>query len=62
VQVKSTAWEGSTRTVALLWSKDLEKKKRVSNQLMHISDWLPTLYSAAGNIFTFEVLIDPWPV
>jgi arylsulfatase A-like enzyme len=53
LQVKGTAWEGSTRTLALLWSKDLQKKKRVSNQLMHISDWLPTLYSAAGNSFTF---------
>jgi arylsulfatase A-like enzyme len=47
-QVKGTPWEGGSRTVALMWSKALQKKKRVSNQLMHISDWLPTLYSAAG--------------
>jgi arylsulfatase A-like enzyme len=46
--VKGTPWEGSSRTVALLWSKALQKRRRVSYQLMHISDWLPTLYSAAG--------------
>jgi arylsulfatase A-like enzyme len=46
--VKGTPWEGSSRTVAILWSKALQKKKRISNQLIHITDWLPTLYSAAG--------------
>ncbi|XP_069679245.1 arylsulfatase B-like [Periplaneta americana] len=45
---KGTPWEGSSRTVALLWSTTLQKKKRISSQLMHITDWLPTLYSAAG--------------
>ena len=47
-QVKGTPWEGSSRTVALIWSKALQKRRRVSYQLMHISDWLPTLYAAAG--------------
>ncbi|XP_077533055.1 arylsulfatase I-like [Haemaphysalis longicornis] len=41
-------WEGSTRVPAFLWSPLLAKKRRVYKQLMHITDWLPTLYSAAG--------------
>ncbi|XP_066993734.2 arylsulfatase B [Anabrus simplex] len=46
--VKETLWEGGVRGVALLWSANLQNVPRVSNQLMHITDWLPTLYSAAG--------------
>ncbi|KAJ4450928.1 hypothetical protein ANN_02363, partial [Periplaneta americana] len=55
---KGTPWEGSSRTVALLWSTTLQKKKRISSQLMHITDWLPTLYSAAGS--TFFGHLDTW--
>lgn len=36
------------RGVAALWSSRLQKAARVSNELIHITDWLPTLYSAAG--------------
>lgn len=45
---KLALWEGSTRVPAFIWSPLLYKKRRVSRQLMHITDWLPTLYSAAG--------------
>lgn len=45
---KATVWEGALRSVGMVWSRLLEKPHRVSKQLMHISDWLPTLYSAAG--------------
>ncbi|XP_042144455.1 arylsulfatase B-like [Ixodes scapularis] len=45
---KFTLYEGGVRGTAFLWSRRLKNTKRVSNQLMHISDWLPTLYSAAG--------------
>ncbi|KAJ4450929.1 hypothetical protein ANN_02364, partial [Periplaneta americana] len=46
--VKETLWEGSVRSVGLIWSPLLQQTPRVSNQLMHVTDWLPTLYSAAG--------------
>ncbi|XP_077534588.1 arylsulfatase B-like [Haemaphysalis longicornis] len=46
--IKSTLWEGSVRVPAFLWNAQLVQSPRVSNQLMHVTDWLPTLYSAAG--------------
>lgn len=46
--VKNTLWEGGVRVPAAIWSPLLKKQQRVSRQYMHIVDWLPTLYSAAG--------------
>lgn len=47
--VKNTLWEGGVRGVCVLWSPEIASgNERVGNQMMHISDWLPTLYTAAG--------------
>ncbi|XP_072143083.1 arylsulfatase B-like [Dermacentor andersoni] len=45
---KGTLWEGGIRAAAFLWTAELLQRRRVSHQLMHVTDWLPTLYSAAG--------------
>lgn len=45
---KGTYFEGGIRVPAFIWSRLLNGTRRVSNQLMHITDWLPTLFSAAG--------------
>ncbi|KAG8195028.1 hypothetical protein JTE90_008199 [Oedothorax gibbosus] len=45
---KNTCWEGGIHIPAVIWSPLLRlDEPRVSKQLMHATDWLPTLYSAA---------------
>ncbi|XP_052902556.1 arylsulfatase B [Anopheles moucheti] len=45
---KYTPWEGAVRGAALIWSPLLPRKSVVSEQWIHVSDWLPTLAFAAG--------------
>ncbi|XP_015113877.1 arylsulfatase B [Diachasma alloeum] len=45
---KYSLYEGGVRGVAAIWSPRLRRMAQVSNNLMHITDWLPTLYRAAG--------------
>ncbi|XP_077533190.1 arylsulfatase B-like isoform X2 [Haemaphysalis longicornis] len=45
---KFALWEGGTRVPAFIWSPLLAKNRRTSKQLMHVTDWLPTLYRAGG--------------
>ncbi|GBN81575.1 Arylsulfatase B [Araneus ventricosus] len=55
---KFEVWEGGIRVPAFIWSPLLQlQEPRVSMQLMHVTDWLPTLYSAAGefNIISFHI-------
>ncbi|XP_054166668.1 arylsulfatase B-like [Oppia nitens] len=61
---KYTLFEGGVRGFAFIWSPLLKRKYR-SEHLMHIQDWLPTIYSAAGG-HTMELGpidgIDMWKV
>lgn len=43
---KYTPWEGAVRVPAFIWHANL--RPNVWNGLMHITDWLPTLISAAN--------------
>ncbi|XP_077490668.1 arylsulfatase J-like isoform X2 [Amblyomma americanum] len=45
---KETYFEGGIRVPAFIWSPLLQNQARVSSQLMHVTDWMPTLFHVAG--------------
>ncbi|KAL1402720.1 hypothetical protein pipiens_000950, partial [Culex pipiens pipiens] len=57
--VKNTLWEGGVRAAGFIWSPLIAESRRVSQQMIHISDWLPTLLDAAGyNVETLPKTLD----
>lgn len=42
------------RTPSVVWSPLLANPSRVSTGLMHVTDWLPTLLSAAGTLGVYD--------
>ncbi|KAL4235320.1 hypothetical protein ACF0H5_006955 [Mactra antiquata] len=46
--VKASLWEGGMRGVGFIYSPLLNTQGYVSNHMLHVCDWLPTLYTAAG--------------
>merc|ERR1711881_208678 len=45
---KGTLWDGGIRMVGFVLGAGIEGGNRISNELMHISDWFPTLLHVAG--------------
>ncbi|XP_055385577.1 arylsulfatase B-like [Condylostylus longicornis] len=45
---KNSPFEGAIRVPAILYSPLLNQRSYVSKQLIHLTDWFPTLASAAG--------------
>ncbi len=53
---KGMLWEGGTRAAAFAWSPLFRKSGYISNHMMHITDWLPTLVGqAAGDGHKCEI-------
>lgn len=46
--IKLTPYEGGVRVAGLLWSTNLNNTNHYWDGYMHVTDWLPTLLSAAG--------------
>ena len=46
--IQNTLWEGGTRAAAFMHGSMLTRPGRVSRALVHVTDWLPTLVTAAG--------------
>lgn len=56
---KGTPWEGAVRSTAALWHNDIDPQ--IWKGLFHVSDWMPTLISAAGGNVTNPIDgIDQW--
>ena len=51
-------WEGGVHGVGFVHSPLLKKRHVKTNNMMHVSDWLPTLYTAAGGNVSDLGLID----
>lgn len=50
LQIKDSPFEGGIRTPAAIWSPLIKQSKRVCDKMIHITDWLPTLLCAAGQL------------
>ncbi|XP_075748234.1 arylsulfatase I isoform X4 [Rhipicephalus microplus] len=47
--MKKSLWEGGVRVPAFIWSPLLRgREERVYEHIMHLVDWMPTLYQVAG--------------
>ena len=49
--MKTSFYEGGVRGAAAIWSPLFKRTSYVSNEIFHISDWLPTFVSAAGEFY-----------
>lgn len=51
--MKTSFHEGGVRGAAAIWSPLFARRNYVSDELFHITDWLPTFVSAAGEFHPF---------
>ena len=45
---KESLWEGGIRGVGLIHGNQLSRPARISSEMIHVTDWFPTLVSLAG--------------
>lgn len=46
---KATLWEGGVRGSGFVHGEMIAQKKRICKELIHVTDWYPTLVALAGN-------------
>ncbi|CAG9795258.1 unnamed protein product [Diatraea saccharalis] len=58
---KGSPWEGGVRTIGLVWYATMAL--RIHNSIFHVTDWLPTLVTAAGGNINHKIDgINQWAV
>nr|XP_006815406.1 PREDICTED: arylsulfatase I-like [Saccoglossus kowalevskii] len=59
---KGSVFEGGIRTVSFVTSSLIERPQRISNAMIHITDWFPTLTHLAGGTIDDEMVdgINMW--
>lgn len=63
LQQKQSGWEGAVRCNAIFFAPFLQERGVVRNQLMHVTDLLPTLGRLAGIKFDVSIDgVDQWDV
>lgn len=55
---KNSPWEGALRSPGIVWSPLIKASGRVSDQLIHITDWLPTLAKLAEIKLPHQIGLD----
>uniref|UniRef100_A0ABM0N0W6 Arylsulfatase B-like n=1 Tax=Saccoglossus kowalevskii TaxID=10224 RepID=A0ABM0N0W6_SACKO len=61
--IKHTLWEGGVRGDGFIHSPLLEKPGRISTDMIHVCDWLPTIYHiAGGNVSSLPTNLDGFNV
>lgn len=62
-QQKDSPWEGATRVLAGIYAPFLQASQRISTQLFHITDWLPTFVHLAGGSISDKTIngVNQWP-
>ena len=59
---KTTLWEGGIRAVGFVHGKGLDESAgTINNELLHISDWFPTLVHLAG-LETTDITLDGYDI
>lgn len=59
---KGSLWEGGVHGVGFVAGSLLKKPKRKSRELMHVSDWYPTLLRLAGDTTTKDLQLDGFDI
>ena len=51
-----TLWEGGVRGIGFVHGNQLARKGVTCKELLHVTDWYPTILGVAGKNFLFPVL------
>lgn len=62
-QQKDSPWEGGSRVCGGIYAPFLKASQRISTQLFHVTDWLPTFVHLAGGSITDPKVtgVNQWP-